>query len=72
MGRGSAWLDTGNVDSLFETSQFIANIEKRQGLKIACLEEIALSYKWILKSTIKKQIKFYGNCCYSDYLKKLL
>jgi glucose-1-phosphate thymidylyltransferase len=72
MGRGSAWLDTGNVDSLFETSQFIANIEKRQGLKIACLEEIALNYKWISKSTIKKQIKFYGNCHYSDYLKKLL
>jgi glucose-1-phosphate thymidylyltransferase len=72
MGRGSAWLDTGNPDSLFETSQFIANIEKRQGLKIACLEEIALNYKWIPKSKIKKQIKFYGNCYYSDYLKKLL
>jgi glucose-1-phosphate thymidylyltransferase len=72
MGRGSAWLDTGNVDSLFETSEFIANIEKRQGLKIACLEEIALNYKWISKLTIKKQIKFYGNCYYSDYLKKLL
>ena len=72
MGRGSAWLDTGNAENLFETSLFISNIEKRQGLKIACLEEIALSYKWILKSTIKKQIKFYGNCYYSDYLKKLL
>jgi glucose-1-phosphate thymidylyltransferase len=72
MGRGSAWLDTGNADSLFETSQFIANIEKRQGLKIACLEEIALNNKWISKSKIKQQIKFYGNCYYSDYLKKLL
>jgi glucose-1-phosphate thymidylyltransferase len=72
MGRGSAWLDTGNVDSLFETSQFIANIERRQGLKIACLEEIALNNKWISKSTIKQQIKFYGNCYYSNYLKKLL
>ena len=72
MGRGSAWLDTGNADSLFETSQFIANIEKRQGLKIACLEEIALNNKWISKYIIKRQIKFYGNCHYSDYLKKLL
>ena len=72
MGRGSAWLDTGNADSLFETSQFIANIEKRQGLKIACLEEIALNYRWISKSIVKQQIKFYGNCHYSDYLKKIL
>jgi glucose-1-phosphate thymidylyltransferase len=72
MGRGSAWLDTGNAESLFETSQFISNIEKRQGLKIACLEEIALSNKWISKSIIKKQINFYGNCDYSRYLKKLI
>jgi glucose-1-phosphate thymidylyltransferase len=72
MGRGSAWLDTGNVESLFETSQFISSIEKRQGLKIACLEEIALSNKWISKSIIKKQINFYGNCDYSKYLKKLI
>ena len=72
MGRGSAWMDTGNVESLFETSQFIANIEKRQGLKIACLEEIALKNKWISKSKILKQINFYGNCDYSKYLKKLL
>jgi glucose-1-phosphate thymidylyltransferase len=72
MGRGSAWLDTGNVESLFETSQFIASIERRQGLKIACLEEIALNNKWISKSIIKKQIDFYGNCNYSKYLKKLI
>jgi glucose-1-phosphate thymidylyltransferase len=72
MGRGSAWLDTGNIESLFETSQFISNIEKRQGLKIACLEEIALNNKWISKSIINKQIDFYGNCDYSKYLKKLI
>jgi glucose-1-phosphate thymidylyltransferase len=72
MGRGSAWLDTGNAENLFETSQFISNIEKRQGLKIACLEEIALNNKWISKSIIKKQIIFYGNCEYSRYLKKLI
>jgi glucose-1-phosphate thymidylyltransferase len=72
MGRGSAWLDTGNADSLFETSQFISSIEKRQGIKIACLEEIALNNKWISKSIIKKQIKFYGNCNYSKYLHKII
>lgn len=72
MGRGSAWLDTGNIENLFETSQFISSIEKRQGLKIACLEEIALNNKWISKSIVQKQIIFYGNCNYSDYLKKLI
>ena len=72
MGRGSAWLDTGNAESLFETSQFISNIEKRQGIKIACLEEIALSNKWISRSIVEKQIKFYGNCSYSKYLQKII
>jgi glucose-1-phosphate thymidylyltransferase len=72
IGRGNAWLDTGSIDSLYKTSQFVASIESRQGLKIACLEEIALSNKWISKSIIKKQIKFYGNCNYSEYLKKIL
>ena len=72
MGRGSAWLDTGNAESLFDTSQFIASIERRQGIKIACLEEIALGNKWISKSIIKKQIKFYGNCSYSKYLQKII
>jgi glucose-1-phosphate thymidylyltransferase len=65
-------MDTVHIENLFETSQFIANIEKRQGLKIACLEEIALKNKWITKSKITKQINFYGNCDYSKYLKKLL
>jgi glucose-1-phosphate thymidylyltransferase len=72
MGRGSAWLDTGNAESLFETSQFISSIEKRQGIKIACLEEIALNNKWISKSIIEKQIKFYGDCSYSKYLQKII
>jgi glucose-1-phosphate thymidylyltransferase len=72
IGRGNAWLDTGSIDSLYKTSQFVASIESRQGLKIACLEEIALNNRWISKSIIKKQIKFYGNCNYSEYLKKIL
>ena len=72
MGRGSAWLDTGTPESLFDTSQFIQSIERRQGLKIACLEEIALLNKWIPKNKIYKRIKFYGKCSYSDYLKKLI
>ncbi len=72
LGRGSSWLDAGTVENLFETSQFISNIEKRQGLKIACLEEIALNNKWISKKHVNKRIKFYGDCNYSKYLKKLI
>ena len=72
MGRGSAWLDTGNIESLFETSQFISSIEKRQGLKIACLEEIALNNRWINSNHIKKRINFYGYNKYSEYLQKLI
>jgi len=72
IGRGSAWLDTGTIENLNETSQFIASIERRQGLKIGCLEEIAYNNQWIAKNKIIKAIKFYGNCSYSDYLKNLL
>ena len=72
LGRGSSWLDTGTVENLFETSQFISNIEKRQGLKIACLEEIALNNKWISQELVKKRINFYGDCDYSKYLKKII
>jgi glucose-1-phosphate thymidylyltransferase len=72
LGRGGAWLDTGSIDDFYKTSSFVSSLENRQGLKIACLEEIALSNKWINKKDIKKSIKFYGNCIYSNYLKKLI
>mgnify|MGYP001327389319 CR=1 FL=1 len=72
LGRGGAWLDTGSIDDFYDTSSFVSAIEKRQGLKIACLEEIAFNYNWIDKKEIVEAIKFYGNCIYSKYLKKLL
>ena len=72
MYRGFAWLDTGTHESMLEASNFIHTIEKRQGLKVACLEEIALINKWIDKNKIKKLMSFYGNCEYSKYLKSLL
>jgi len=72
IGRGGAWLDTGSIDDYYKTISFVQAVENRQGLKIACIEEIALLNKWINKEKIKKSIKFYGNCQYSDYLKKLL
>ena len=72
MGRGSAWLDTGNTANLFNASQYIAAIEERQGLKIACIEEIAYQNKWISKKQILERINFYGRCAYSEYLKKII
>ena len=72
LGRGGAWLDTGSMDDYYKTSAFVSAVENRQGLKIACLEEIAFNNKWINHSHIKKAIKFYGNCDYSKYLSKLI
>ena len=72
IGRGGAWLDTGSMDDFYKTSNFVSAVENRQGLKIACLEEIAFNNKWISKKNIKQSIKFYGNCDYSKYLSKLL
>jgi len=72
LGRGGAWLDTGSIEDFYKTSAFVSLIENRQGLKIACLEEIAFNNKWISKKNIKKAIKFYGNCEYSKYLNTLL
>ncbi len=72
LGRGGAWLDTGSIDDFYKTSAFVSAIEKRQGLKVACIEEIALSYGWINKTEINNQIKFYGKCEYSEYLKNLI
>jgi glucose-1-phosphate thymidylyltransferase len=72
LGRGGAWLDTGSIDDFYNTSSFVSALENRQGLKIACLEEIALNYNWINKKDIEEAINFYGNCIYSQYLKKLI
>ena len=72
IGRGGAWLDTGSIEDFYKTSSFVSAIENRQGLKIACIEEIALNNKWITKKHIKNSIKFYGNCDYSNYLKNLI
>ena len=72
IGRGGAWLDTGSLDDFYKTSAFVSAIENRQGFKIACLEEVALINRWIGKKEIKDSIKFYGNCEYSTYLKKLI
>ena len=72
IGRGGAWLDTGSIDDYYKTIAFVQAIENRQGFKIACIEEIALTNKWIGKQEIMKSMKFYGNCKYSDYLKNLI
>tara|TARA_A100001011_G_C14166009_1_gene780340 strand:+ start:243 stop:1112 length:870 start_codon:yes stop_codon:yes gene_type:complete len=72
IGRGGAWLDTGSIEDFYKTSAFVSAIENRQGFKIACLEEVSFNKKWISKKEIKKSIKFYGNCEYSSYLKKLI
>jgi len=71
IGRGGAWLDTGSIEDFYKTSSFVSAIENRQGFKIACLEEISLNNGWIQKKDLAKAIKFYGNCEYSNYLKKL-
>lgn len=72
IGRGGAWLDTGSIEDFYKTTAFVQAIEDRQGLKIACLEEISFLNKWIGKKEILNSIKFYGNCNYSNYLKRLI
>ena len=72
IGRGGAWLDTGSIEDFYKTSAFVSAIENRQGFKIACLEEISLNNKWISKKQILSSINFYGNCEYSNYLKRLI
>lgn len=72
MHRGFAWLDTGTHESMLEASNFIHTIEKRQGLKVACLEEIAFDKGLINKATLKMHIKNYKGNAYADYLKRKL
>ena len=69
MGRGYAWLDTGTHESLLEAGEFIATIEKRQGLKMACIEEIAYKLGYIDKEKLLKAAESYKKNSYGDYLK---
>lgn len=71
LGRGIAWLDAGTPDSLLETSQFVQTIEKRQGFKIACLEEIALVRNFITADQFSTLAKNYSKCVYGDYLRSI-
>jgi len=68
LGRGFAWLDTGTNESLLEAAQFVETIEKRQGYKIACLEEIAFSNGWITKEKLKEQGELFKKNSYGQYL----
>jgi len=72
LGRGLAWLDTGTHDSLLEAADFVRAIQNRQGLKIACIEEIALLKGWITKEQLKTLIEDLGKTSYADYLRTLL
>ena len=71
-GRGFAWLDTGTPESLLSANNFIGTIEKRQGLKVACLEEIAFNNEWIDKKQLNKLKDLISNGPYKDYLSKIL
>jgi glucose-1-phosphate thymidylyltransferase len=72
MGRGYAWLDTGTHDSLLEAGQFIATLEKRQGLKVACLEEIAYRSGWISAEAVERMAQPMMKNGYGQYLMKIL
>lgn len=72
LGRGFAWLDTGTHDSLVEASQFIHTIEKRQGMKVACLEEIAFRKGWLSSEQVAEQIKKLSKTDYGRYLQMLI
>ena len=72
IGRGAIWSDAGKIEDLSNVTNYVKSVEKVQGIKIACLEEISLLKKWINNNQIKQNIKFYGNCEYSTYLKKII
>jgi len=71
LGRGFAWLDTGTHDSLLDAGQFVQTVEHRQGLKVACLEEIAFHNGWILQAQLQCQAEKLKKTCYGEYLAKV-
>ncbi|MBP6599636.1 MAG: glucose-1-phosphate thymidylyltransferase, partial [Giesbergeria sp.] len=72
MGRGYAWLDTGTHDSLLDAGQFIATLERRQGLKIACPEEIAWRQRWIDAAQLRQLAQPLAKNGYGQYLLRVL
>ena len=72
LGRGFAWLDTGTHDSLMEASHFVQTIEARQGLKVACLEEIAYNQGWLSAAQLAREAEALSKTGYGQYLKRLL
>ncbi len=72
LGRGIAWLDTGNIRSLMDANMYVQAVEERQGLKIACLEEIALRQRWIDMDDLRKTCEQMGDSGYAEYLRRLI
>ncbi|MDF8363468.1 glucose-1-phosphate thymidylyltransferase RfbA [Achromobacter anxifer] len=72
LGRGFAWLDTGTADGLLDAANLVATVERRQGMKIACPEEIAWRQHWIDTAALLALADGYGNNAYSDYLRRLV
>jgi glucose-1-phosphate thymidylyltransferase len=72
LGRGYAWLDTGTHESLLDAGQFIATIERRQGLKIACPEEVAWRQRWIDDAQLERCAAALGKSTYAEYVRGLL
>ena len=72
LGRGFAWLDTGTHESLMDASNFVYTIEKRQGLKVACLEEIAYRKGWVTKADLQELVKPLAKTGYGQYIQKLI
>ena len=71
LGRGFAWLDTGTMDSLIEASEFVQMLEKRQGVKISAIEEIAYRKGWISKEKLLEAAEKYGKSPYGEHLKNV-
>ena len=71
LGRGFAWLDTGTMDSLIEAGQFVQLVEKRQGVKISAIEEIAYKNGWISKEKLLESAERYGKSTYGAHLRKV-
>ena len=72
MGRGYAWLDTGTTDSLLEAAEFVATLERRQGLKVACPEEIALRMGFVTPKDMEPWLATLGKGPYADYVRRVV